>query len=83
MKKYSSFVLYPIVTYVEKEVDEEIEADVTKVEGETHGKASVERNVKEVPEDELKSFYKSISGDWDDLLAVDFWHIEGFRLSSF
>ncbi|CAD25139.1 HEAT-SHOCK PROTEIN HSP90 HOMOLOG [Encephalitozoon cuniculi GB-M1] len=35
------------------------------------------RNIKEVPEEELKSFYKTVSGDWDDFLAVDFWHIEG------
>lgn len=36
-----------------------------------------ERNIKEVPEDEMKSFYKTISGDWDDFLAMDFWQIEG------
>lgn len=35
------------------------------------------RNIKDVPEEELKSFYKTISGDWDDFLAVDFWRIEG------
>ncbi|ADM11103.1 Hsp90-like protein [Encephalitozoon intestinalis ATCC 50506] len=35
------------------------------------------RNIKEVPEEELKSFYKTISEDWDDFLAVDFWRVEG------
>lgn len=103
VKKYSSFVLYPIHIYVEKEVEENggEENKVEEVECETNEpqveevqekkmkktvvkeqinteKPLWERNIKEVPEEELKSFYKSISGDWDDFLAVDFWHIEGF-----
>lgn len=112
VKKYSSFVLYPIIIYVEKEVedkdDEKVETE-DKVDEETESKVEDEtnepkveevvekkmkktivkeqinnekplwmRNIKEVPEDELKSFYKAISGDWDDFLAVDFWNIEGF-----
>ncbi|WUR05108.1 heat shock protein HSP 90 [Vairimorpha necatrix] len=37
-----------------------------------------EKNIKNVPEEEIQSFYKSISGDWDNYLAVESWTIEGF-----
>jgi molecular chaperone HtpG len=36
-----------------------------------------EKNIKNVPEEEITSFYKSISGDWDNYLAVDSWTIDG------
>lgn len=36
------------------------------------------RGIKDCSDEELKSFYKTISKDWDDYLAVDYWHIEGF-----
>lgn len=36
-----------------------------------------ERKLKDVPAEELTSFYKNISGDWDDYLAVDQWTVEG------
>jgi molecular chaperone HtpG len=140
LKKHSQFVLYPIFTYTEKEVEEEAEKtengegieeiktedeEIEEIKTEDEGIEEVEpkaegieevepkieeieevepkveevkpkklkktlvkeqvnmdrplwnRNVKSVPEEELKSFYKVISGDWDDFLAMDFWHIQG------
>ncbi|EOB13221.1 Heat shock protein 90, partial [Nosema bombycis CQ1] len=36
-----------------------------------------ERKLKDVSEEDLTSFYKNISGDWDSFLAVDQWTVEG------
>ncbi|KAL0265683.1 UNVERIFIED_CONTAM: hypothetical protein PYX00_011397 [Menopon gallinae] len=35
------------------------------------------RDLKEVSQEELKDFYKSISNDWDDFLKVKSWSLEG------
>lgn len=113
IKKHSQFVLYPIFTYEEKEVEvkdeekkevkdgeegnvEEKKEDteepvVEEVEEKPVKKTKVtekvkvntdkplwEKNIKNVPEEEITSFYKSISGDWDNYLAVESWTIEGF-----
>ncbi|KAG5859553.1 heat shock protein 90 [Encephalitozoon hellem] len=60
-----------------EEVQEKRLKKVTEREQINVEKPLWKRNIKDVPEEELKSFYKTISGDWDDFLAVDFWHIEG------
>lgn len=35
------------------------------------------KKIEEVPEEDLKKFYKSISNDYDDYAAVQSWHFEG------
>lgn len=35
------------------------------------------KKVEDVPEEDLKKFYKSISNDYDDYAAVQSWHFEG------
>lgn len=35
------------------------------------------RDLKEVSQEELKDFYKSISNDWDDFIKVKSWSLEG------
>ncbi|KAM0671439.1 heat shock protein 90 [Ordospora colligata] len=60
-----------------EEVSEKKKRTVTVMERINVEKPLWERNIKEVPEEEMKSFYKTISGDWDDFLAMDFWQIEG------
>ncbi|KAF9764423.1 heat shock protein 90 [Nosema granulosis] len=36
-----------------------------------------ERKLKDISEEELTSFYKNLSGDWDTYMAVDQWTVEG------
>jgi len=36
------------------------------------------RKLDQIPEQDLKAFYKNISNDYEDYLAVQSWHFEGF-----
>ncbi|EPR79806.1 Heat shock protein 90, partial [Spraguea lophii 42_110] len=104
VKKYSSFVAYPIYLHVEKEKEEEVEEkkEETKVTEEKETDEPVVEEIKEKkkikvtevehinkekplwnrkPSDctteEYSSFYKAISNDWEDYLAVKHSKLEG------
>ncbi|KAL5962474.1 Heat shock protein HSP 90-alpha [Taenia solium] len=73
IKKHSQFISYPIKLFVEKErtkkyIDEE-ELNKTK--------PLWTRNPEDISQEEYGEFYKSLSNDWEDHLAVKHFSIEG------
>merc|ERR1711977_764847 len=93
VKKHSQFVNYPISLWVEmtteKEVsddedDEKKEKKKKKVKEVTHEWEFVNkqkpiwmRNPEEVTKEEYATFYKHVSNDWEDHLAVKHFSVEG------
>nr|Q58FF7.1 PUTATIVE PSEUDOGENE: RecName: Full=Putative heat shock protein HSP 90-beta-3; AltName: Full=Heat shock protein 90-beta c; Short=Heat shock protein 90Bc [Homo sapiens]AAX38251.1 heat shock protein 90Bc [Homo sapiens] len=87
VKKHSQFIGYPITLYLEKEQDKEIsddEAEEEKGEKEEEDKDDEEKpKIKDVGSDEeddskeYGEFYKSLTSDWEDHLAVKHFSVEG------
>lgn len=89
IKKHSEFISYPIslVTYTttEEEVEGEDEDAEKKTETVTKSDSEVLNTVKplwtrkpeDVTNDEYAAFYKAISADWQEHLAVKHFHLEG------
>ena len=61
-----------------KEEKEEVKEDSVMQEQIINSEIPVwTKKVEEIPEADLKKFYKSISNDYDDYAAVQSWHFEG------
>ncbi|KAK1982308.1 hsp90-like protein [Colletotrichum cereale] len=93
IKKHSEFISYPIYLHVtketEKEVDDEEEDKEKKPKTKKIKETSIEeeelnkqkpiwtRNPQDISQEEYASFYKSLSNDWEDHLAVKHFSVEG------
>merc|ERR1711887_177266 len=91
VKKHSQFVNYPISLWVEKTTEKEVseeddkkEEKKKKVKEVTHEwelmnkqKPLWMRNPEEITKEEYATFYKHISNDWEDHLAVKHFSVEG------
>ncbi|KAE9556734.1 hypothetical protein FO519_000140 [Halicephalobus sp. NKZ332] len=70
VKKHSQFIGYPIKLVVEKERDKEDE-ELNKT------KPIWTRNPDDISNEEYAEFYKSLTNDWEDHLAVKHFSVEG------
>uniref|UniRef100_A0A672QCA7 Heat shock protein HSP 90-beta n=1 Tax=Sinocyclocheilus grahami TaxID=75366 RepID=A0A672QCA7_SINGR len=86
VKKHSQFIGYPITLFVEKERDKEISDDEkTKkikekyIDQEELNKTKPiwTRNPDDISNEEYGEFYKSLTNDWEDHLAVKHFSVEG------
>merc|ERR1711912_188660 len=92
VKKHSQFVNYPISLWVEKTTEKEVsdDEDEDEDEDEDDDKPKIEevdeddeqkplwmRNPEEITKEEYATFYKHISNDWEDHLAVKHFSVEG------
>ncbi|CAN1337465.1 Heat shock protein 81-1 [Linum perenne] len=87
VKKHSEFISYPIYLWTEKTTEKEIsddEDDEPKKEEEGEVEEVDEekkpiwlRKPEEITKEEYASFYKSITNDWEDHLAVKHFSVEG------
>merc|ERR1712071_301575 len=87
VKKHSQFIGYPIHLHCEKEKDEEVSDDEAEEEEETkkdeddEDKPKIEEvdenDVDDKTKEEYAEFYKSLTNDWEDHLAVKHFSVEG------
>uniref|UniRef100_A0A2K6P657 Heat shock protein 90 alpha family class A member 1 n=1 Tax=Rhinopithecus roxellana TaxID=61622 RepID=A0A2K6P657_RHIRO len=90
VKKHSQFIGYPIPLFVEKERDQEVSDDEkTKkkkkkikenyIDQEELNKTKPiwTRNPNDITNEEYGEFYKSLTNDWEDHLAVKHFSVEG------
>merc|ERR1712017_51686 len=91
VKKHSEFINYPISLWTEKTADKEVDEDETKKEKKkkkvkevTHEwdlmnkqKPIWTRKPEEVTKEEYGAFYKALSNDWEEHLAVKHLSVEG------
>merc|ERR1711964_934054 len=91
IKKHSEFISYPIYLHVTKETETEVpdEEEETKEDEGDEKKTKIEeeelnkqkpiwtRNPSDITPEEYGSFYKSLSNDWEDHLAVKHFSVEG------
>ncbi|KAF9278568.1 heat shock protein 90 [Mortierella alpina] len=70
VKKHSEFIGYPIQLAVEKETEKEVEDDEEEEPLWT-------RNPEDITNEEYATFYKSLTNDWGDHMAVKHFAIEG------
>merc|ERR1712005_16149 len=77
VKKHSEFINYPISLWTEKTVDKEVDDDDDDDEDEKKdGDDGDEPKIEEVDEEE-GAFYKALSNDWGEHLAVKHFSVEG------
>ncbi|RMD39329.1 hypothetical protein DV735_g5800, partial [Chaetothyriales sp. CBS 134920] len=84
VKKHSEFISYPIYLHVLKETETEKpkktkKVKESKIEEEELNKTKPiwTRNPADITTEEYGSFYKSLSNDWEDHLAVKHFSVEG------
>merc|ERR1719188_1177329 len=90
IKKHSECISYPISLWTEKTTEKEVEDDeddeekAKKVKEVTHEwdlmnkqKPIWMRTPDEITKDEYAAFYKSLTNDWEDHLAVKHFSVEG------
>ncbi|CAL1704507.1 unnamed protein product [Somion occarium] len=72
VKKHSEFISYPIQLAVTKEVEKEVvNEELNKT------KPIWTRNPNEITPEEYAAFYKSLTNDWEEHLAVKHFSVEG------
>jgi len=90
VKKHSEFISYPISLWVEKTVEKEISDDeekkdeegkVEEVDEEKEKKKKKQKPIwmrkpEEITKEEYAAFYKSVSNDWEEHLAVKHFSVE-------
>merc|ERR1712050_55455 len=89
IKKHSEFISFPIELHVEKTTEKEISDDEDEEKKKTVKEVSHEfeqvnknkpiwmRKPEEITKEEYSAFYKSLSNDWEDHLAVKQFSVEG------
>merc|ERR1719454_1476254 len=81
VKKHSQFIGYPIKLTVQKEKDREVsddEEEETKEEEELNKTKPIwTRNADDISSEEYAEFYKSLTNDWEEHLAVKHFSVEG------
>ncbi|CAL1704502.1 unnamed protein product [Somion occarium] len=78
VKKHSEFISYPIQLAVTKEVEKEVEDEEEEMKEETEqAKPIWTRNPNEITPEEYAAFYKSLTNDWEEHLAVKHFSVEG------
>uniref|UniRef100_A0A8C2H0A3 Heat shock protein 90, alpha (cytosolic), class A member 1, tandem duplicate 2 n=1 Tax=Cyprinus carpio TaxID=7962 RepID=A0A8C2H0A3_CYPCA len=89
VKKHSQFIGYPITLFVEKERDKEISDDEDKKKKKKIKEKYIDqeelnktkpiwtRNPDDISNEEYGEFYKSLTNDWEDHLAVKHFSVEG------
>uniref|UniRef100_A0A8C2ISM8 Heat shock protein 90, alpha (cytosolic), class A member 1, tandem duplicate 2 n=1 Tax=Cyprinus carpio TaxID=7962 RepID=A0A8C2ISM8_CYPCA len=90
VKKHSQFIGYPITLFVEKERDKEVSDDEAEkkkkkkikekyIDQEELNKTKPlwTRNPDDITNEEYGEFYKSLTNDWEDHLAVKHFSVEG------
>merc|ERR1712048_570029 len=90
VKKHSEFINYPISLWTEKTVDKEVDDDDDEGEEEEEVKEVTHewdlmnkqkpiwtRKPEEVTKEEYGAFYKALSNDWEEHLAVKHFSVEG------
>merc|ERR1739844_137227 len=74
VKKHSEFIGFPIELYVEKSKVKEVSHEWEQL---NKNKPLWMRKSEDVTNEEYASFYKSLSNDWEDHLAVKHFSVEG------
>merc|ERR1719284_908259 len=90
VKKHSEFINYPISLWTEKTVDKEVDNDDDDEDEEKKDKEVTHewdlmnkqkpiwtRKPEEVTKEEYGAFYKALSNDWEEHLAVKHFSVEG------
>ncbi|CBI22652.3 unnamed protein product, partial [Vitis vinifera] len=84
VKKHSEFISYPIYLWTEKTTEKEISDDEDDEPKKDEEGALINkqkpiwlRKPEEITKEEYASFYKSLTNDWEDYLAVKHFSVEG------
>ncbi|KAG6524457.1 hypothetical protein ZIOFF_014366 [Zingiber officinale] len=87
VKKHSEFISYPIYLWIEKTTEKEISDDEDDEESKKEEDGDIEeynkqkliwlRKPEEITKEEYASFYKSLTNDWGEHLAVKHFSVEG------
>merc|ERR1712142_400452 len=86
VKKHSQFIGYPIKLLVQKEREKEVSDDEAEEKDDEKKDEGEEPKIEDVGEDgsaddisseEYGEFYKSLSNDWEEYLAVKHFSVEG------
>merc|ERR1711906_41431 len=74
VKKHSEFISYPISLWTEKTTEKEVSDELAIMNKQ---KPIWMRNPEEISKDEYSAFYKSLTNDWEEQLAVKHFAVEG------
>merc|ERR1711874_808594 len=74
IKKHSEFISFPIEVHCEKKTEKEVSHEFEQV---NKNKPIWMRKPEEVTKEEYSAFYKSLTNDWEDHLAVKQFSVEG------
>merc|ERR1711878_215769 len=77
VKKHSQFIGYPIKLQVQKEREKEVSDDEAEDEELNKTKPIWTRSPDDISNEEYGEFYKSLTNDWEEHLAVKHFSVEG------
>merc|ERR1711994_377650 len=77
IKKHSQFIGYPISLMVEKEKKKTVKEKYTENEELNKTKPIWTRSADDISNEEYGEFYKSLTNDWEEHLAVKHFSVEG------